>query len=181
MKRDLVALLGRAGTIVASPAQLSRLSRGRLQRVLVGSLALAATLPAAEFVSREEAAATLRRAATYFHTRVAAHGGYVYFYAEDLGRRWGEGEATKDQVFVQPPGTPAVGDAFLKAHAATGEQLYLDAARAAGGAMVYGQLKSGGWSQAIDFDPKYSLEKIQLRHIRHFICVISNCCLCANT
>jgi PelA/Pel-15E family pectate lyase len=121
---------------------------------ILGSLAL--TLTAAEPISRDEAAAALRRAATYFSTHAAAHGGYVYFCALDLQQRWGEGAATKDQIFVQPPGTPAVGDAFLRAYAATGERLYLDAARAAGGALAYGQLKSGGWAQVIDFDPKGS-------------------------
>jgi PelA/Pel-15E family pectate lyase len=34
--------------------------------------------------------------------------------------------------------------------------LYLDAAREAAEALVYGQLKSGGWAQAVDFDPNGS-------------------------
>jgi PelA/Pel-15E family pectate lyase len=126
--------------------------KSRLFTAALASLALAAT--AAEPAPRDEATAALRRATAYFHGKVAAHGGYVYYYAEDLGRRWGEGEATKDQVFVQPPGTPAVGEAFLRAHAATGDRAHLDAARDAGRALVFGQLQSGGWAQRIDFDPQ---------------------------
>jgi PelA/Pel-15E family pectate lyase len=113
-------------------------------------------LPAAEPALREQAAAAMRKAATFFHTQAATRGGYVYHYSTDLLQRWGEGKTTKDQIFVQPPGTPTVGMAYLKAYAATGEKLYLDAARAAAEALVYGQLVSGGWAQAVDFDPNGS-------------------------
>jgi PelA/Pel-15E family pectate lyase len=113
-------------------------------------------LSAAEPALREQAAAAMRKAATFFHTQVATRGGYVYHYSTDLLQRWGEGKTTKDQIFVQPPGTPTVGMAYLKAYAATGEKLYLDAARAAAEALVYGQLVSGGWAQAVDFDPNGS-------------------------
>jgi PelA/Pel-15E family pectate lyase len=98
--------------------------------------------------------AAMRRAAGFYRTEVAAHGGYVYYYSVDLTRRWGEGEATVDQVWVQPPGTPTVGLAYLKAHAATGDAFYLEAARAAAEALVYGQLASGGWTHCVDFDPQ---------------------------
>jgi PelA/Pel-15E family pectate lyase len=106
--------------------------------------------------SREDAVAALRKAAAFYRTRVASHGGYVYYYSVDLRRRWGEGEAGPDQIWVQPPGTPAVGMAFLKAYEATGDRSYLDAAREAAEALVYGQLRSGGWTNAIDFDPRGS-------------------------
>ncbi|MCA9204361.1 MAG: hypothetical protein KDA59_15010, partial [Planctomycetales bacterium] len=71
---------------------------------------------------------TMRRAATYYRTQVATHGGYVYHYTPDLKTRWGEGLATVDQIWVQPPGTPTVGLAFLRAYEATGDEFYLDAA-----------------------------------------------------
>jgi hypothetical protein len=93
------------------------------------------------------------RASKFFAERVASHGGYVYHYSVDLSRRWGEGEATVDQIWVQPPGTPTVGLAFLTAYEATGERFYLDAARRAAEALVYGQLESGGWTNCIDFNP----------------------------
>ena len=116
-------------------------------------LVTATSVSAAEPALRDEAQAAMRRAATYYTSRVAVHGGYVYHYTLDLRQRWGEGLATADQVWVQPPGTPTVGTALLRAYAATHEQLYLDAARAAGEALLYGQLASGGWTNVIDFDP----------------------------
>jgi len=93
----------------------------------------------------------MRKAATFFHTKVAVHGGYVYYYSPDFSRRLGEGKASPTQIWVQSPGTPAVGLAYLKAYQATGEKLYLDAAREAAEALVYGQLASGGWMNSIDF------------------------------
>ncbi|MHC4496983.1 MAG: pectate lyase, partial [Planctomycetota bacterium] len=77
---------------------------------------------------REQAAATMRKAASFFRTKVASHGGYVYYYSLDLQKRWGEGAATADQIWVQPPGTPTVGMAYLKAYEATSDRFYLDAA-----------------------------------------------------
>lgn len=101
----------------------------------------------------DEARTAMRRAAAYFHDQVAVHGGYVYYCSLDLEQRWGEGKAAPSEVWVQPPGTPAVGMACLTAYRATGDRFYLDAARDAAGALLYGQLKSGGWTSSIDFDP----------------------------
>ena len=101
---------------------------------------------------KEDALAAMKKAATYYYRDVATHGGYVYFYSLDLQQRFGEGIATKDQIWVQPPGTPTVGMAFLKAYESTGDRFYLEAATAAAEALVYGQLKSGGWTNCIDFN-----------------------------
>lgn len=117
------------------------------------SAGVAASAPA-ESALRDEAVGALKRAATYFRTHAAARGGYVYYVAEDLQRRWGEGEATPDQIFTEPPGTPTVGMAYLNAYAATDDRTYLDAAKETGYALIHGQLESGGWRQRIDFDPK---------------------------
>ena len=103
-----------------------------------------------------KAVATMKKAAMYYRENVATHGGYVYHYSLDLSRRWGEGVASPDQIWVQPPGTPTVGLAYLDAYSATGDTFYLDAARDAAVALVYGQMKSGGWTNCIDFDPKGS-------------------------
>lgn len=100
---------------------------------------------------RDPAAAALKKAVEHYRTRVARHGGYVYYTSLDLAERWGEGKATPDQVWVQPPGTPTVGMAFLAAYAATGGRECLDAAREAGAALVHGQLQSGGWTNLVDF------------------------------
>lgn len=103
---------------------------------------------------RPRALWALRHAVVFFRTQVSTEGGYLWRYSEDLQRREGEGIAGNDVVWVQPPGTPAVGMAFLNAYEATGEKLYLDAARDAAQALVRGQLHSGGWTHHIDFDPE---------------------------
>ena len=97
-----------------------------------------------------EVSSALRKAATYYHSQVAVHGGYVYHYTEDLSQRWGEGLAHPHQIWIQPPGTPTVGMAFLAAYKATGDTFYLNAAQDAADALVFGQLRSGGWSNAAD-------------------------------
>lgn len=105
---------------------------------------------------QREARAAMLKAATYYYENVATHGGYVYHYSLDLQTRWGEGLASKDQIWVQPPGTPTVGMAYVKAYNATGNQYYLDAAVDAAEALVYGQITTGGWTNCIDFDPRGS-------------------------
>lgn len=115
-----------------------------------GILALPA-LPTAGS-EREAVVSTLKRAATYFREEVALRGGYVYYYSPDLSKRLGEGVATATEIWVQPPGTPAVGTAFLHAYEATGDRFFLEAAQEAGHALLYGQLESGGWRNSIDFD-----------------------------
>src|SRR5687767_14516269 len=76
---------------------------------------------------RQQAIAAMRKAAEFYRHQVASHGGYVYHYSLDLSQRWGEGVATKDQIWIQPPGTPTVGLSYLKAYEATGDQFYLEA------------------------------------------------------
>jgi hypothetical protein len=112
-----------------------------------GAWAQSSTLPS-------DVRKAIKKATTYYFETVSTHGGYVYHYSPDLKIRWGEGSATKDQVWVQPPGTPTVGLAYLRAWEATGDELYLKAATAAAESLIYGQLESGGWTNSIDFDPK---------------------------
>jgi hypothetical protein len=99
---------------------------------------------------RDQAAGALRRATDYLRTKVSTEGGYLWRYSEDLTRREGERAASASMVWVQPPGTPSVGLAFLDAYEATGETAYRDAAVA----LVRGQLRSGGWDYQIEFDPE---------------------------
>lgn len=118
--------------------------------LLAGITAAAPSLFAAP--SPADVTSAMKRAATYFVGTVAVDGGYVYYYSPDLTKRLGEGVATATEIWVQPPGTPAVGEAFLSAYSATADSFYLDAAKKAGQALVYGQLESGGWRNSIDFD-----------------------------
>lgn len=94
----------------------------------------------------------LERACHFYRSEVAVRGGYVYYYSPDLTTRLGEGPASETQIWVQPPGTPTVGLAFLAAYRATNNNQHLEAAVAAGRALAYGQLKSGAWTNSIDFN-----------------------------
>lgn len=109
--------------------------------------------PAAEPTSAE-AGVALRKAVGFFRTEVSASGGYLWRYSDDLARQEGENQAPKTAAWVQPPGTPTIGGAYLFAYEATGEAYLLDAARETAHALVRGQLKSGGWDYRIEFDAK---------------------------
>lgn len=102
---------------------------------------------------RQSAETAMRQAVEYFRQEVATEGGYLWRYTVDLSRREGEGRTGDTTVWVQTPGTPAVGQSFLAAYEATGDAFYLDAARDAGEALRRGQLRSGGWDYRIEFDP----------------------------
>ena len=108
---------------------------------------------AAEPLTKDEAAAALRRAAVFFRNEVAVNGGYLWKYGADLALREGEGKADKFTAWVQPPGTPSVGSAYLDVYERTGDDFYLETAREAAEALIQGQLRSGGWSYRISFDP----------------------------
>lgn len=106
---------------------------------------------AAEAGLRLEAEAALRRGVEFLRTQVAVEGTYLWQYSEDLSLREGEGVATATQGWVQPPGTPALGLAFLAAWRATSNHYYLEAARETALGLTRGQLLSGGWTYSIDF------------------------------
>jgi len=107
---------------------------------------------AGEVATHEQAKLALRKAVRFFHSEVSSHGGYLWRYSADLTLREAEGKASKTMVWVQPPGTPTVGEAFMDAYQATGEPCSLDAARDAAYALVQGQLRTGGWYYYIEFD-----------------------------
>jgi PelA/Pel-15E family pectate lyase len=123
-------------------------------KLSVAYLLMGGGLAAAADPLATQASTAIRTAAGYFHDEVAVRGGYVYHVTLDLRTRWGEGLASPDQIWVQPPATPTVGMAFLEAYAATGDKFYLQAATDAATALVYGQLQSGGWQNCVDFNPR---------------------------
>ena len=110
---------------------------------------LAAAPPDAESVK-----AALVRAVTFFHGEVASHGGYVYRQSADLTLREAEGSPGPDTIWIQPPGTPAVGEAFLDAYEATRDPACARAALDAALALTRTQLHSGGWYYSGHFAPE---------------------------
>ncbi len=96
----------------------------------------------------------MHKAVDYLRSDVAYGGGYLNYYLEDLSDQWGEGHATRTQNWIQPPGSPSVGFAFLRAWEATGDQFYLDGAKEVADALVYGQLECGGWAYIVDHSPE---------------------------
>ena len=122
---------------------------------LVAALAGAGPAPGAPDSLAGEARAAMARAAAFMRS-IAAEGGYLWSYSPDLKERAGERPATATQIWVQPPGTPSMGMAFLRAYEVTGDERYHDAARAAANALALGQLESGGWDYVVEFDPKLS-------------------------
>eukprot|EP00913_Durusdinium_trenchii_P005632 g5250.t1 len=107
----------------------------------------------AQSTSAKEADAALRKAVGFFRSKVSIEGGYLWKYSSDLSMREGEREAESTTAWVQPPGTPSVGDAFLQAYERTGDAYLLDAARQTAHALVKGQLMSGGWDYRIEVSP----------------------------
>ena len=102
---------------------------------------------------REDILGAMKQATSFMVDKVALRGGYVWLVSEDLSQRWGEVPARPSQIWLQG-GTERVGQVMLDAYEATGDRYYLDVARKAADALVFGQHPLGGWHYFIDFDPK---------------------------
>lgn len=121
--------------------------------VFIAGLVSAWTVAAAADSLPDQSRATLAKATAAMRA-IATEGGYLWRYSTDLKERAGENVATATQIWVQTPGTPAMGMAFLRAYEVTGDAAYLEAAKAAADALAVGQLESGGWDYLVEFDPK---------------------------
>jgi hypothetical protein len=117
-------------------------------------LLIAKSAFAADAPSREVVQQAMKKAATFFHEQVSIQGGYLWKYSSDLKLHQGEAVTDDTRVWVQPPGTPAVGLAMLKAYQATGDGYYLDAAQATAECLIRGQMQSGGWDYYVELDPE---------------------------
>lgn len=115
-------------------------------------LLAAATVAHAAAPSRDAMLTAMKKATTFMTDKVAVNGGYVWLVSENLERRWGEIPARPSQIWLQG-GTERMGQVFLDAWEATHDVVYLNAARKAADALVFGQHPLGGWHYVIDFDP----------------------------
>ena len=106
-----------------------------------------------------EAEQTMLKATQFMVEKAAVNGGYVWYYLPDFSRRWGEMEANKTMIWLQNPGTPAMGHAFLDLYRGTGNEYYYQAAAKAAAAIIWGQSHEGGWNYMIDFAGDRSLKQ----------------------
>lgn len=120
--------------------------------LVVGFVAWLGAATALAAPPRAEVLAAMKKAAAFMVEKASYRGGYVWTLSEDLTKRWGEIPARPSQIWVQG-GTPMVGMAFLDAYEATGDRDFLEAARKAADALIFGQHPLGGWHYFVDFDP----------------------------
>lgn len=104
-----------------------------------------------EGLDHADAKKALHQAVSFFRQHVATNGGYLWRYAADLQHGEGEGAAFATTAWVQPPGTPTVGAAYLSAYHLTEDPDYLNAAVETAHGLCQGQLESGGWDYRIEF------------------------------
>lgn len=103
--------------------------------------------------------ATMKKATRYMMDVASYRGGFVWNYLPDYSRSWGEMEAKRTMVWIQPPGTPAVGHLLLDAYHATKDEYYYECAGKVANALIWGQLPCGGWNYMFDFAGENSLKE----------------------
>lgn len=119
--------------------------------------------PLATAATPAEVHAAVVKAVDFHHSRAAIHGGYVYRYSADFSLREAEGIPGPDTVWIQPPGTPAVGMAMLDAYEATKDATCLQAAVETARCLARTQLDSGGWDYSGHFDAAGRAKKLYRR------------------
>jgi len=113
-------------------------------------------------LDRATAKRALHQAVHFFRQHVATNASYLWRYSGDLKHGEGEGAALQTTAWVQPPGTPTVGEAYLSAHNLTGDRIYLNAAVETAHGLAKGQLESGGWDYRIEFGERRSKYRYRL-------------------
>ncbi|MDR7089155.1 pectate lyase [Cellvibrio fibrivorans] len=101
----------------------------------------------------------MKTASQFMLEKVSYRGGFVWSYLPDFSRQWGELEARRSMIWMQPPGTASVGHLFLDAYHATGDEFYYVAAEKVAGAIIYAQHPSGGWNYVADFAGETALKE----------------------
>lgn len=128
---------------------------------LAGLMLVASTLSAADEVKVPlvlpdpvEVKAAMKKAASFYRREVSFNGGYAWKWPKDVSIAKGEDHESGTLIMIQPPGTPAMGLAMLRAYQVTGDKYYLQGAREAASALMWCQLASGGWNSDFDFNPQ---------------------------
>lgn len=113
----------------------------------------------AEQPSREQTLHTMKTASQFMLEKASYKGGFVWAYLPDFSRQWGELEARRTMVWMQPPGTSSVGHVMLDAYHATGDEFYYQAAQKIAAAIIFAQHSSGGWNYVADYAGEASLKE----------------------
>jgi len=106
---------------------------------------------------RGKALDAMRRAMAFMRESCAVNGGYVWSYAADFSRRWGEMEAYPTMIWIQPPGTATVGHLYLDCLHATRDAEYYAAAAEVADGLIAAQHPAGGWNYLHDFGGEESI------------------------
>lgn len=109
--------------------------------------------------SAADVKASMKLASQFMLDKVSYRGAFVWSYLPDFSRQWGELEATRTMIWMQPPGTASVGHLFLDAYNATGDEYYYHAAEQVAGAIIFAQHPSGGWNYVADFAGEAALKQ----------------------
>lgn len=125
--------------------------------LFVFALWLPAPLVAAP--SSEAVEDTMKQASRFMREEVSYRGGYLWSYLPDFSRMWGELEAKRTMIWIQPPGTATVGHLYLDAFNATDDDFYYSAAEEVASALIWAQHPSGGWNYLADYAGEESLKQ----------------------
>ncbi|MEM9478766.1 MAG: pectate lyase [Verrucomicrobiota bacterium] len=112
--------------------------------------------PEPDLPSIETVTESIVNAARFYRTHLAYGGGYGTEWPEDLSETHVEGRSSRSIISIQPPGTPTVGLAMLRAWQTTERPVFLQAAKEAAQSLIWCQLASGGWGSHFDFDPSHA-------------------------
>src|SRR6187551_3422099 len=107
---------------------------------------------------KDNALASIKNAAVHMDEVVSYKGGYVWSYSPDLTQTFGEMEAKRTMLWLQPPGTSSIGHTYLDAYHATGDERFYQAADRTAKAVAAAQHSSGGWNYIYDFNGEESLK-----------------------
>lgn len=124
---------------------------------LMGCIVCSFNFAHADSINKESVLSTMKKSTHFMMDKVSYQGGFVWSYLSDFSRQWGELEARRSMIWLQPPGTATVGHVLLDAYHATGDEYYYRAAEKVAGAIIHAQLPSGGWNYVADFAGEKSL------------------------
>ncbi len=103
------------------------------------------------YPSLEQVEIALKKALGFTRANLSFAGGYAARWSRDLKESRTSEVNSPSMISIEAPGTPVIGQQFLRAWQVTGDPLYLQGAREVAQALMWTQLASGGWGTTHDF------------------------------